>query len=71
MKLGTYLDQNKLSERDFAALLAPVGASEHTVIKWVRGERMPRPDAMLRIVEVTAGKVQPNDFYTSSPQAAE
>jgi transcriptional regulator with XRE-family HTH domain len=31
--------------------------------RYMSGERMPRPDVMRRIVEVTKGKVGPADFY--------
>ena len=32
-----------------------------TVGGW--GERLPRPENMQKIVELTSGEVQPNDFY--------
>lgn len=34
---------------------------------WERGRRRPSSDAMRRLFELTAGKVQPNDFYDLSP----
>ena len=60
MRLATYLSANQISVEDFASLLGEVSASG--VTKWVRGERVPRPDQMRRIAELTGGQVKPNDF---------
>jgi transcriptional regulator with XRE-family HTH domain len=54
---------------DAAAVASAVGVSPEAVRKWLRGERIPRPAQMRRIVEVTDGAVQPADFYTR-PEAA-
>jgi transcriptional regulator with XRE-family HTH domain len=48
---------------DAAQLAAQVGVGREAVRKWVRGERIPRPNLMRRIVKVTKGKVGPADFY--------
>ena len=34
-----------------------------TLAKWITGVRIPRKKEMILLVEVTDGKVQPNDFY--------
>jgi transcriptional regulator with XRE-family HTH domain len=60
MKLREYLDDRNFTANDFGGI---VGVSGHAVLKWMRGERVPRPDIMEKIVEATSGAVQPNDFY--------
>lgn len=64
MKLQDYLAEKKISHQDFGKL---VGASEFGVRKWVRGERVPRNDAMRKIQEVTGGAVGPADFFDVPP----
>lgn len=60
MKLRNYLAGQGLTAADFGRR---VGVSMHTVGKWVRGETIPRRDAMQSIVRVTAGAVGPDDFF--------
>ena len=60
MDLRSYLDVRDMSIAAFADLL---GVSVQTVHRYVNGERLPRPDVMVRIAEVTHGAVKPNDFY--------
>lgn len=60
MDLKTYLDNQSMTCRDFAK---QVGVTERAVIKWRRKERIPRPEHMNKIGEVTGGEVGPNDFY--------
>lgn len=48
---------------DAAELGDRLGVGREAVRKWLRGERIPRPEVMRRIVEVTEGKVGPADFY--------
>jgi DNA-binding transcriptional regulator YiaG len=60
MRLQPYLDLKNLSHADFGKL---VGASEFGVRKWARGERTPRPEAIRKIQEVTAGAVSAADFF--------
>lgn len=40
-----------------------IGDSPQNVFRYATGASIPRPDKMERIVEVTEGRVQPNDFY--------
>lgn len=60
MRLQAYLTLKKLTHLEFGKL---IGASEHGVRKWARGERVPRPDAVRKIQDVTEGAVSPADFF--------
>ena len=69
MKLDLYRKQNGLS---LAALAKLVGASHATVVRrWCLPKGHPQsliPNVkyMVRIMDVTNGAVQPNDFYGSA-----
>lgn len=67
MTLNDYLSAHDISPAEFGRL---VGASEHGVRKWQRGERVPRPDAMRLITLATEGAVTANDFITPTPKEA-
>lgn len=60
MKLNQYLTEKNITPEAFGALIG--GVSESGVRKWIYGERVPRPEQMRRIAEVTNGSVEPNDF---------
>jgi hypothetical protein len=60
MQLAEYIKASGLEDESFAALVG--SCSPHAVKKWRYQERIPRPDQMRRIAEVTAGAVTPNDF---------
>ena len=60
MKLSVYLTTKEITVADFAAAVGDVSASG--VRKWVYEERVPRPDQLRRIAEITGGEVTPNDF---------
>lgn len=60
MKLREYISAQRLTTAEFAK---QAGASERAVIKWMRGERIPRPEMMARISAATKGKVTANDFF--------
>ena len=60
MKLSAYMKINSLRPKALARELGNASASG--VIKWMRDERVPRPDQLRRIFEVTGGAVEPNDF---------
>ena len=60
MELKSYLDEQSLTCDFFAKL---VGVTERAVIKWRRGERIPRPEHLKKINEITDGAVGPNDFF--------
>jgi DNA-binding transcriptional regulator YiaG len=44
-------------------LAAQIGCARQTWYSWERGTSIPQSDQMVRIVEMTAGQVTPNDFY--------
>ena len=67
MKLALYLTANKLTYAEFAKA---VGASTFAVGKWARGDRLPRPDALSKIVAATRGQVTANDFFDHAQTAA-
>ena len=41
-----------------------IGVSRVAVTLYRNGQRIPRPAVMERIVDVTSGQVNPNDFYS-------
>lgn len=59
MNLQTWLEKNKLSPEDFAVR---VGVSEGAVLKWLSGDRFPRPNSLSKIKLATGGKVTADDF---------
>lgn len=59
MKLKSYISDNGMTYRQFGE---KVGASERAVIKWCRGERVPRQEMLRKIEAGTAGTVTANDF---------
>jgi hypothetical protein len=64
MKLSAWMDRERKTAEEVGEMLAvhPV-----TVAKYRTGRQMPRSDVMGRIVAITAGEVQPNDFYPLEP----
>jgi transcriptional regulator with XRE-family HTH domain len=66
MKLAQYITDKNINVEQFAA---DMGGSVSGIRKWMYGERVPRPDQMRKIAEMTGGLVQPNDFILS--EAAE
>lgn len=68
MKLAQYLTDKNISPEQFAADMG--GLSVSGIRKWMYGERVPRPDQMRKIAELTGGLVEPNDFILT-PEAAE
>lgn len=61
------MEEAKIKPRDMAQLLGDVSVSG--LGKWMRGERVPRPDQQRRIYEITEGKVTPNDFVLDGAAA--
>ena len=60
MKLKSYLEAKRMTYEAAAAQIG--GVSRSAVEKWCRGERVPMPEQLRRIYEVTNGEVTPNDF---------
>ena len=59
MKLKAYLAKNEISERVFGER---IGTSQASVNRYCNG-RVPEPETMRKIIEVTGGEVTANDFY--------
>jgi DNA-binding transcriptional regulator YdaS (Cro superfamily) len=68
MKLSSYMELRSLNDRAMADLIGD--CQETAVRKWRLGERIPRPRAMRRILEVTEGGVTPADFILPPRVAA-
>lgn len=62
MQLREYLKQYHLGAAQFARMLGV--KSRMTVYRYLRGERIPSAEMMKKIVALTDGLVQPNDFFT-------
>lgn len=65
MKLSEFLSDNGMSRADFAAA---VGVSHVAITRYLAGKRIPRPEHIRRIKELTGGAVTADDFM---PEAAE
>lgn len=65
MKLKDYLKTNQITSEAFAKSM---GASHGGVLKWITGERFPRPKALAMIEKVTEGEVTANDFAAQQIQ---
>lgn len=60
MQLKEWIKKSGKTQQDVADVL---GVAQGLVSSWCNGERLPRPENMAKIVELTGGEVQPNDFY--------
>lgn len=60
MRLHEYLQQTGLSRADFAR---QIGVKYITVARYLDTQRVPEPSVMVKIIEVTEGKVTANDFF--------
>lgn len=68
MKLKEYLILKKQSIEDFSREL---GLSYAAVRLYVNAGRVPTPKVMRRIVDITHGAVQPNDFFADDAEGGE
>jgi transcriptional regulator with XRE-family HTH domain len=68
MKFTEYMRWRDLDDSQMAA---QIGCSASAVVKWRRGERVPRPQQIIRIREVTDGRVGPEDWFPSKEAAAQ
>jgi transcriptional regulator with XRE-family HTH domain len=59
MRLRDWLKKKKMTPDQFAA---GVGASRGGVLKWISGERFPRPAHLAAVFNFTKGMVTANDF---------
>lgn len=60
MQLKEWIEKNEKTIKEVADTL---GVSEMNVYRYIAGSNIPRPENMAKIVELTGGEVQPNDFY--------
>jgi hypothetical protein len=67
MKLANYMATKHVTPEELARLMP--GTSVSGIVKWMREERVPRPDQQRRIFEATAGEVTPNDFILTPSDA--
>ena len=67
MRLADYLSQHGLTVTVFGER---IGVSHASVVRYNNGQRFPSQKTMQKIVDVTAGAVQPNDFYDLPDHAA-
>lgn len=65
MTLNKYLSQNQTTVKSFAA---KIGLKEISLYRYMRNTRVPRPEIMIRIFDVTDGAVTPNDFHLGETQ---
>jgi DNA-binding transcriptional regulator YdaS (Cro superfamily) len=68
MKLADWLDGDETADPPrpkiaVAEFARRIGLPQPTVHRYTKGERIPEPEAMAKIVAETAGAVTPNDFY--------
>lgn len=59
MKLLDYLEQNEMTDAEFAEL---IGVKRQSIYRYRTGERMPEWPIVARIMQVTEGQVTANDF---------
>jgi hypothetical protein len=62
MKLVDYIKLSGISARQFAL---SVGVTPQAMSRYLADDRVPRKGVMQRIVDMTKGAVQPNDFYSA------
>lgn len=67
MKLAAYMTAHRITPETMAAQIG--GVSVSGLVKWMRDERVPRPDQQRRIFDVTSGEVSPNDFVLAAAPA--
>ncbi len=67
MRLSDYLTEAKLDDAAFAAVVG--GVSKYAVKKWRYRERVPETNRIIRIEEVTGGKVTLRDWQTRPDEA--
>ena len=62
MRLLDYLNETSIDDEAFATLVG--GVSKHAVKKWKYGERRPEADRIIRIEDLTMGRVSLRDWQT-------
>ena len=67
MTLSEYLSETKTTVSEFAR---QIGVSSETARRYRNGERTPHARFMAAILEVTNGRVGPNDFFPAAKARA-
>ncbi len=62
MTLSEYMSKHQMTDQKMSDA---VGVSRSAITQYRLGSRMPRPEIMLRLVEVTGSKVSPLDLAMS------
>lgn len=60
MKLSEFLQENGMTQTAFSE---QIGCKPAVISRYVNGERIPEPEIMKNIHEITGGLVTANDFY--------
>ena len=68
MHLSDYLNLANLDDAVFASMVG--GVSKHAVKKWRYRERVPEADRIIRIEEITGGKVTLRDWRSEPTPAS-
>lgn len=63
MKLSDFMTANDMTPKGLGDRL---GVNPETVRTWLRGEAIPRREAMESLIEISGGQVQPNDFFATA-----
>jgi transcriptional regulator with XRE-family HTH domain len=66
MKLADFMARKGISTAAFAH---SIGVGSISVTRYLAGSRLPAPDVLVKIAEVTDGMVTPNDFLLPAPKA--
>jgi predicted transcriptional regulator len=67
MKLAQYLKDKALNHAEFAR---QIGVSQVAVSRYATGDRRPKPHIIKKIMEVTHGVVDANDFLEAKTERA-
>tara|TARA_R110002167_G_scaffold142496_5_gene331260 strand:+ start:1485 stop:1688 length:204 start_codon:yes stop_codon:yes gene_type:complete len=59
MTLSEYMDKHQMTDQKMSE---QIGVSRSAVTQYRLGDRMPRPEIMVKLVEVTGKKVSPMDL---------
>lgn len=62
MKLKEYLKENGIRQKQFAKL---AGITELAVHRYIKGDRKPDCESLVKIKEATGGKVDAEDFVNA------
>lgn len=60
MKLKEFIENNRITQIELAEML---GVHASAICHYVNGKRIPEPDIMRAIKNLTNGQVSANDFY--------